>query len=62
MKVYMDQCPYTATSSGFTSSFPGWAVAGGHDSLLERLRDPEKYQQIKAAIIKKRIFCRCCDF
>jgi len=55
MKVYMDQYPYTATSSGFTSSFPGWAVAGGHDSLLERLKDPEKYQQIKAAIIERRL-------
>ena len=55
MRVYMDQYPYTATSSGFTSSFPGWAVAGGHDSLLERLEDPKKYQQIKTAIIEKRL-------
>jgi len=55
MRVYMDQYPYTATSSGFTSSFPGWAVAGGHDSLLERLKDPEKYQLIKAAIIERRL-------
>ncbi len=55
MRVYMDQYPYTATSSGFTSSFPGWAVAGGHDSLLERLKDNEKYQQIKAAIIERRL-------
>lgn len=55
MRVYMDQYPYTATSSGFTSSFPGWAVAGGHDSLLERLKGPEKCQQIKAAIIERRL-------
>ncbi|UCH11696.1 MAG: D-aminoacylase [Fidelibacterota bacterium] len=55
MEVYLDQYPYTATSSGFTSSFPGWAVAGGHDAFVERLADPEKYQAIKAALIEKRL-------
>jgi N-acyl-D-amino-acid deacylase len=55
MRVYMDQYPYTATSSGFTSSLPSWAVAGGHDFLLERLKNPEKYQQIKTAIIERRL-------
>ena len=55
MRVYMDQYPYTATSSGFTSSFPGWSVAGGHDSLLMRLENSEKYQQIKNAIIERRL-------
>ncbi|MEE9464300.1 MAG: D-aminoacylase [Candidatus Neomarinimicrobiota bacterium] len=55
MEVYLDQYPYTATSSGFTSSFPGWAVAGGHEAFIERLNDPENYQKIKAAIIEKRL-------
>ncbi len=55
MTVFMDQYPYTATSSGFTSSFPGWAVAGGHDSLVQRLADPEKYQRIKDAVIQRRL-------
>jgi len=54
-EIYMDQYPYTATSSGFTSSFPGWAVAGGHDSLLMRLESPGKYQKIKKSIIRKRL-------
>ena len=55
LEVYMDQYPYTATSSGFTSSFPGWAVAGGHDAFIERLEDPEKYREIKEAITEKRL-------
>ena len=55
LEVYMDQYPYTATSSGFASSFPGWAVAGGHDAFVERLDDPEEYQKIKEALIEKRL-------
>lgn len=55
MEVYIDQYPYTATSSGFASSFPGWAVAGGHDAFIERLEDPEKYREIKEAFIERRL-------
>ena len=55
MKVYMDQYPYTATSTGFANSLPGWALVGGHDSLLIRLTDPGLYKKIKNAIIKKRL-------
>jgi N-acyl-D-amino-acid deacylase len=54
-EVYMDQYPYTATSSGFGSSFPGWAVAGGQNAFLARLKDPEKYKKIKAKFIEKRL-------
>ncbi len=54
-EVYMDQYPYTATSSGFTSSFPGWAVAGGNEAYVERLQDPDNYQKIRLAIIKRRL-------
>ncbi len=54
-EVYMDQYPYTATSSGFSSSFRGWAVAGGHDAFVERLKDPDKYEQIKQGLIDRRL-------
>ena len=54
LEVYMDQYPYTATSSGLLSSFPGWAVAGGQEALKERLKDPEQYARIRAAVIKDR--------
>lgn len=33
--------------TGFTSSFPEWAVTGGHAAFVERLEDPEKYRKIK---------------
>jgi N-acyl-D-amino-acid deacylase len=54
LEVYLDQYPYTATSSGLLSSFPGWAVAGGQEALKERLKDPEQYARIRAAVIKDR--------
>ncbi len=47
--VYLDQYPYTATSSGFASSFPGWAVDGGHPAFVARLQDPATYARIKQA-------------
>ena len=55
LEVYMDQYPYTATSSGFTSSFPGWAVSGGNDAFIERLKDHDNYQKIKKALIENRL-------
>ncbi|MFQ6114965.1 MAG: amidohydrolase family protein [bacterium] len=55
LEVYMDQYPYTATSSGFTSSFPGWAVAGGHDAFIERLKDRDNYRKIRDAVIERRL-------
>ena len=55
LEVYLDQYPYTATSSGFLSSFPGWAVAGGVAALKERLADPEQHARIRAALVDKRL-------
>lgn len=55
MRVYMDQYPYIATSSGFQSSFPDWSVAGGMDSLAKRLENPELYGKIKDGIIRRRL-------
>ena len=55
LEVTMDQYPYTASSTGFISSFPGWAAAGGNDSLIKRLDDPEKYEKIKKALVKIRL-------
>ena len=55
LEVYMDQYPYTATSSGFSSSFPGWAVAGGNAELVKRIDDPENFQRIKESLIRTRL-------
>ncbi len=55
VKVYLDQYPYTATSSGFTSSFPSWAFEGGRERFLDRLKDPEQFNRIRDHIIRKRL-------
>jgi len=55
IKVTLDQYPYTATSSGFTSSFPSWAFEGGRKEFLRRLEDKKTYKKIKEFIIKKRL-------
>jgi len=55
VEVYLDQYPYTATSSGFTSSFPSWAFEGGRERFLDRLKDPEQFNRIRDHIIRKRL-------
>lgn len=55
VEVTLDQYPYTATSSGFTSSFPSWAFEGGKEKFLERLKDRETYETIKSYIIQRRL-------
>ncbi|MCX7974193.1 MAG: D-aminoacylase [Candidatus Aminicenantes bacterium] len=55
LKVYCDLYPYTATSSGFTSSFPSWVFEGGVEKFVNRLNDPEIYRQVKNYIIERRL-------
>ncbi len=55
IRIYCDLYPYTATSSGFTSSFPSWCFEGGKERFLERLNDPNIYHQIKDYVIERRL-------
>jgi len=55
VEVTLDQYPYTATSSGFTSSFPSWAFEGGREKFLERLKDKENHDKIKAFVTERRL-------
>ncbi|MFQ6108080.1 MAG: amidohydrolase family protein [Candidatus Aminicenantales bacterium] len=55
VEVTIDQYPYTATSSGFTSSFPSWAFEGGREKFLERLKDEEVYRKIRSFVIERRL-------
>ncbi|MDD8032065.1 MAG: amidohydrolase family protein, partial [Acidobacteriota bacterium] len=55
VEVTLDQYPYTATSSGFTSSFPQDVFEGGREKFLERLEDPEVYASVKQVVIKNRL-------
>lgn len=55
VEVTLDEYPYTATSSGFTSSFPQDVFEGGKEKFLERMKNPEIYQRVKNAIIQNRL-------
>ena len=55
VEVFLDQYPYTATSSGFTSSLPSWCFEGGREKFLERLKDKETYQKIKSYVMERRL-------
>ena len=48
--VMIDQYPYTASYTGITILIPGWAMAGGTDSLLVRMEDPATADSILAGI------------
>lgn len=45
--VGSDVYPYLAGSTTMTALLPGWALAGGHDALMRRLRDPDDRFRIK---------------
>jgi len=47
VQVSFDQYPYTAGSTFLSSLLPPWVHAGGVDSLLQRLKDPEVRLRIK---------------
>lgn len=55
VEVTLDQYPYTATSSGFTSSLPQDVFEGGREKFLERLQNPEVYARVKQAVIRNRL-------
>ena len=55
VEVFLDQYPYTATSSGFTSSLPSWCFEGGREKFLERLEDKQAYEKIKSYVIQRRL-------
>ena len=42
-----DVYPYLAGSTTMTALLPDWALAGGRESMLQRLRDPEQRMLIK---------------
>lgn len=50
LDVKLDVYPYTATSTSSRVLFPSWALAGGQDSLVARLRDARTRARIEAAI------------
>lgn len=49
--VSIDQYPYTASSTNLGILFPGWALSGGREELLERMEDPEQRQRLRNDIV-----------
>jgi dihydroorotase/N-acyl-D-amino-acid deacylase len=49
----IDQYPYDASGGDIESElFPAWALAGGREGLLQRLRDPELRTKIKSEVAR----------
>ena len=55
VEVSLDLYPYTATSSGFTSSFPAWVFEGGAQKFQERIKDADVYRRVREHIIRRRL-------
>lgn len=51
--VTVDRYPYIAFSTGLSIIFPQWALDGGMDKLIARLKDKEVRQSMKAETLKK---------
>jgi N-acyl-D-aspartate/D-glutamate deacylase len=56
MDVTCDVPPYLLSSSTLSIAMPDWAMDGGFDSLLERLRDPALRNQVREWILAQKPF------
>lgn len=52
LDVTADVYPYTAASTGLSACLPPWAIEGGGEKMLARLRDPATRARIKSDILK----------
>lgn len=52
LDITADVYPYTAASTGLAACLPPWAIEGGMESMLSRLRDPETRERIKRDIAR----------
>lgn len=52
VEVFADQYPYTASATSLTAVLvPRWAQAGGRDSLVHRLQDPDTRARIREEMV-----------
>ncbi len=54
VEVTADRYPYTASCTDLDIIFPDWAAGGGHDAVLERLRDPAQRGRLRDELIQTR--------
>lgn len=46
LQITADMYTYPASSTGLTIQLPDWSLAGGHEALMDRLRDPGTRERI----------------
>ncbi|MDP2168246.1 MAG: D-aminoacylase [Thermodesulfovibrionales bacterium] len=51
IKITCDRYPYTAASTDLDSVLPRWALEGGNDAVLKRLKDKTAGEKIKAGLL-----------
>jgi len=52
VQVFADQYPYTASATGLEAALlPRWSQAGGRDSLMARMDDPETMARIREGMV-----------
>ena len=52
LDVTADVYPYTAASTGLAACLPPWAIEGGVEKMLSRLRDPATRARVRADILR----------
>ncbi len=53
LDVTIDQYPYTASSTNLGVRLPEWSLAGGQDSIVQRLNTPSIRAQIKKEMLQQ---------
>ena len=53
LAVTADRYPYTAYSTGLAINFPGWAMDGGSEAFVKRLKNPQERQKMREETIQK---------
>ncbi|PYS46294.1 MAG: dihydroorotase [Acidobacteria bacterium] len=51
LKINANVYPYTAASTALTACLPPWALEGGNERMLERLRDSKTRERLKREIM-----------
>jgi dihydroorotase/N-acyl-D-amino-acid deacylase len=52
--VTSDQYPYTASSTSLQAAlFPAWAMEGGRDKMIERLKNPAERARIRETVVSR---------
>lgn len=53
VEVTADAYPYLAYNTGLSVNFPQWALDGGDEAFVERLKSPETRRRMKPEVIEK---------